>query len=229
VRVIIFGATGMIGSGVLLECMRDPQVTAVLSVVRSASGKPHRKLTELVHRDFHDYDGIITELEGCDACFFCLGVTSAGMSEAEYHGITVDLTLEAARALVAVNPGLVFCYVSGAGTDSSERGRQMWARVKGKVENRLLAMPFNAHMFRPGYVQPVRGVHSKTRWYRVVYGLIGPLYPVLKRLFPRHVMTSEDLGRAMIRVAREGAAKRILEAPDIIALAVGETRAGQVE
>jgi uncharacterized protein YbjT (DUF2867 family) len=215
VKVVLFGATGMIGSGVLLECLRDPDVTAVLSLVRGPGGVSHDKLTERVHDDFFDYEGVSAELSGFDACFFCLGVSAFGMSEPAYHRITVDLTLSAANALLSANPGLTFCYVSGASTDSTEQGRQMWARVKGKVENRLLAMPMKAYMFRPGYIQPVEGVRSKTRAYRIVYGVLGGLYPVFKRLFPRQVMTSRDLGLAMIQVARSGNETHILEAADI--------------
>jgi uncharacterized protein YbjT (DUF2867 family) len=224
-NVVIFGASGMIGSGVLLECLADPRVSAVLSIGRSASGRSDPKLTELVHRDFDDFTAVAHHLAGRDACFFCLGVTAAGLSEQEYRRITVDLTLRAAEALLAASPGLTFCYVSGAGTDSSERGRQMWARVKGHVENRLLAMPMVAYMFRPGIVLPVKGVRSKTRWYRLAYGLTAPIHPLLKRIAPHHVMTSVELGRAMIHVAERGHSGRILEARDIIALAGADAQA----
>jgi uncharacterized protein YbjT (DUF2867 family) len=224
-NVVIFGATGMIGSGVLLECLRDPRVDAVLAIGRTPPGQSHQKLRALIHDDFFHYDAIRDQLSGYDACFFCLGVSSAGMSERDYHRITFDMTVAAAEALLAVNPELTFCYVSGAGTDSSEHGRAMWARVKGRTENRLLAMPMRAFMFRPGFIQPVKGVRSKTWLYRIAYGITGPILPLLRRLFPRSIMTSEQLGRAMIRVAAAGEPGRnILEPADIIALAGPEAR-----
>ena len=218
-KVILFGETGMIGSGVLLECLGDPRVEAVLTVGRSPTGRARPKLTELLHDDLFGLRGIRDRLAGHGACFFCLGVSSAGMTEADYHRITYDLTVAVAETLLALNPDLVFCYVSGAGTDSTERGRAMWARVKGKLENRLLAMTPRSHMFRPGFIQPVHGVRSKTRLYRIVYGLAAPFFPLLRRLFPNHVSTSDRLGRAMIAVAAGGDSKRILEVPDINALA----------
>jgi uncharacterized protein YbjT (DUF2867 family) len=160
-----------------------------------------------------------SELSAIDACFFCLGVSSAGMSEADYHRQTFDLTLAAARALALAKPGAVFCYVSGQSTDSSERGRTMWARVKGKTENAILALPLDAYMFRPGFIRPRPGVHSKTLLYRALYAVAGPLYPLLKRIAPASVTTSENMGRAMIAAATSGYPKRILENPDINALA----------
>jgi uncharacterized protein YbjT (DUF2867 family) len=219
VRVVLFGATGMIGSGVLLECLRDPRVSAVLAVGRSRAPQSHPKLTQIVHDDFLRYDAIRQQLAGYDACFFCLGVSAVGMSEADYHRLTYDITVAAAEALLAVNPGLTFCYVSGASTDSTEHGRMMWARVKGKTENRLLAMSERSYMFRPGFIQPVHGVRSKTLLYALIYDVTRPLYPVLARLFPNSVSTSDGLGRAMIAVAATGYSKRILEIPDINALA----------
>jgi uncharacterized protein YbjT (DUF2867 family) len=218
-RVTMFGATGMIGSGVLLACLADARVESVLAIGRSATGRTHPKLTELSHTDFADFAALAPQLANCAVCFFCLGVSAAGMSEAKYRRITVDLTLRAAEALLAANPDLTFCYVSGAGTDRTERGRQMWARVKGNVENQLLAMPMKAYMFRPGLILPVKGVRSKTLGYRLAYSVIGPIYPLLKRIFPRHLMTSDELGRAMVQVAVHGHAGRVLEAPDIVGLA----------
>jgi len=219
-KVIIFGATGMVGQGVLLECLDDPSITSVLAVGRRPRGRTHPKLREIVHRDFLDYSTIEGALRGYDACFFCLGVSAAGMSEQEYHRLTFAVTLRAAETLARLNPAMTFCYVSGAGTDSSERGRSMWARVKGKTENHLMRLPFKAtYMFRPGYIQPMRGVTSGTRLYRVVYAVLGPLYPVLKTLFPSAVTTTERVGRAMIAVARHGYARRLLENRDINALA----------
>jgi uncharacterized protein YbjT (DUF2867 family) len=218
-KVIIFGATGMIGSGVLLECLRSPRIESILAIGRSRTSLARPKLRELVHTNLFDYADIRDELSGYDACYFCLGVSAAGRNESDYTRITYDLTMAAARALFAVNPSITFCYVSGQGTDSTERGRLMWARVKGRTENALLALPFRAFMFRPGFVRPAHGVRSRTALYRAVYAVAGPVYPILKRVFPKHVTTSENLGRAMIRVAVEEYPKRILENGDINALA----------
>jgi len=215
-KVILFGATGMVGQGVLRECLLDPDVENVLSIVRTASGQQHAKLCELVHQNFFDYSDIQDRMTGYDACFFCLGVSSAGMKEQDYRRVTYDLTLAAAQALVARNPNLTFIYVSGAGTDSSEQGRMMWARVKGKTENALLKLPFKAtYMFRPGFIQPMHGIQSKTRLYRVLYALTGPLYPLWKTMAPGLVTTTEQVGRAMIQVAKHGAPKQLLENRDI--------------
>ena len=215
-KVVIFGATGMVGQGVLRECLLDPEVGQVVSVVRTASGQTHAKLREVVHGNFTDFSGIESELSGCDACFFCLGVSSAGMTEAEYTRVTYDITLAAARTLVRASPGMTFEYISGQGADSSEKGRSMWARVKGRTENALLALPFNAaYMFRPGFIQPLHGIKSKTRVYRFFYAVSKPLLPVLKAIFPQYVTTTERLGRAMIGVARHGYPKKVLEMRDI--------------
>ncbi|MEJ2186560.1 MAG: epimerase [Gemmatimonadota bacterium] len=221
-NVVLFGATGMVGSGVLLECLDDPRVASVLVVGRRSCGVTHPKLTEVLHDDFFDYSALGPHLSGLDACFFCLGVSAAGMNEAEYTRLTHDLTLAAARALLDRNPDMVFCYVSGLGTDSTESGRAMWARVKGRTENALLAMPFRgAYMFRPGFIQPLRGVRSRTRLYAALYRVAGPFFPLLRRLFPRQVTTSVRVGRAMIRVAAEGYASPILESHVIDGLGAG--------
>ena len=214
-KVILFGGSGMVGAGVLNECLRDDRVGKVIAVVRSPLGQSHPKLREVVRRDFFDFHDARADFRGADACFFCLGVTAVGKSEEEYHRLTFDITLAAARTLAELNPGMTFCYVSGQGTDSSERGRVMWARVKGKTENALLALPLKAYMFRPGYIQPLGGIQSKTRVYRVFYQVMAPLYPVLKRLTPNMVTTNEAVGRAMIRVAQEGYSSRVLEVRDI--------------
>jgi uncharacterized protein YbjT (DUF2867 family) len=215
-KVILFGATGMVGQGVLRECLRDPDVERVLAVGRSATGQRHEKLAELVHSNLLDYSSVEHALTGYDACFFCLGVSSAGMSEQDYRRVTYDLTLAAAQTLARRNPGMTFIYVSGAGTDSTGRGRSMWARVKGETENALLKLPFKAaYMFRPGYIQPLHGVTSKTRLYRALYVVMAPLYPVWKRLFPRYVTTTEQVGRAMLQVAKRGALKHVLENEDL--------------
>jgi uncharacterized protein YbjT (DUF2867 family) len=212
VKVILFGATGMVGQGVLRECLLDPRVDQVLSLVRSPSGQQHARVRELVHRDFFDYSGIEAELSGYDACFFCLGVSSAGMREPDYARTTYDLTLVAATTLARLNPSMTFIYVSGAGTDSSEKGRSMWARVKGRTENVLLRLPFKAsYMFRPAFIQPMHGVVSKTKLYRALYAATAPLFPLLKAIAPRFVTTSENVGRAMIEVAAHGAPERVIE------------------
>jgi len=219
-KVIIFGASGMIGQGVLLECLDHPQVDSILAVVRSPTGVESPQLTEVIHQDFFDYTAIEDAVTGFDACFFCLGVSAAGMNEERYRRLTYDLTVAAAETLVRLNPHMTFCYVSGAGTDSSEKGRIMWARVKGATENRLLQMPFKAaYMFRPGYVQPRQGIKSKTRIYQTVYTLFGGLYPLLEKVLPNQVTTTEKLGRAMINVALRGRSQSIVATPDINSLA----------
>jgi uncharacterized protein YbjT (DUF2867 family) len=222
-NVVIFGATGMVGTGVLLECLDDPRVGHVLLVSRSAIDVTHPKVREILHRDFFDFSAVQSSFAGLDACFFCLGVSSIGMDQREYERLTYDLTLAAAHALAAAaGRRLTFCYVSGEGTDSTERGRRAWARVKGRTENALLRLPFKAaFMFRPGYIQPLRGIRSKTRWVQLVYAVIGPLYPALRRIAPRFVTTTADIGRAMIRVAAEGSPKQILDTREINRLAAG--------
>ena len=206
----------MVGQGVLRECLLDPDVDRVLSIVRALSGQSHPKLRELVHKDFFDFSAIEGDLTGYDACFFCLGVSSAGMKEADYRHVTYDITMAAARVLARLNPAMSFIYVSGLGTDSSERGRTMWARVKGKTENDLLRLSFKAaYMFRPGGIVPLHGVKSKTRIYQTFLTIFGPLMPLLYRWFPQYVTTTEQVGRAMLKVAKLGAPKAILETADI--------------
>lgn len=219
-KVIVFGATGMIGQGVLRECLLDAGVERVLVVGRAPTGQKHDKLVEIVHADLFDLSPIERELAGWDACFFCLGVSSAGMNEADYTRVTYDLTLAVANTLARLNPAMTFVYVSGTGTDGSERGRSMWARVKGKTENALMRLPFKAaYMFRPGFVQPRNGIVSKTRLYRVAYSLVGWMYPLWKLLFPGFVTTTDQVGRAMLSVARRGAPAAVLENRDINATA----------
>jgi len=206
----------MVGQGVLRECLLDPDIEAVQTVGRSPTGVHNPKLREIVQPDLYHYSSIEAELKGFDACFFCLGVSSAGVSEQQYENLTYTLTLAAAEPLSRLNPAMTFVYVSGAGTDSSERGRVMWARVKGKTENALLRLPFKAaYMFRPGIIQPVHGARSKTTAYRVGYALAKPVLPLLRRLFPRYILTTEEIGRAMIQVAKRGAPKNVLESWDI--------------
>jgi uncharacterized protein YbjT (DUF2867 family) len=216
-NVIFFGATGMVGQGVLRECLLDPDVQQILSIVRTPSGQHHPKLRELVHSNFLEYSAIESELTGFEACFFCLGVSSAGIDEAKYTHLTYDLTLAAAATLARLNPNMTFLYVSGAGTDSTEHGRTMWARVKGKTENALLKLPFRAaYMFRPGFIQPLHGIRSKTKLYQFFYTALNPILPLLKSAFPNSIITTEELGRAMIGVAKHSYSKPILEVPDII-------------
>ncbi|MGW7480306.1 NAD-dependent epimerase/dehydratase family protein [Nonomuraea muscovyensis] len=218
-RVIIFGATGMVGQGVLRECLLDDRVERVLTVGRSPTGRAHPKLREIAHADLLDLSPIEDELAGHDACFFCLGVSSAGMSEREYRRVTYDITLAAGTTLARLSPGSTFVYVSGMGTDA--QGRAMWARVKGATENALLALPLRTYLFRPGYIQPVHGVTSRTRWYRLAYVVTVPFYPVLRRLLPGAVTTTEHIGQAMIAVAERGAPERVLGPAAINALAEG--------
>ncbi|WP_330308491.1 MULTISPECIES: NAD-dependent epimerase/dehydratase family protein [unclassified Streptomyces] len=219
-RVIVFGASGMIGHGALRACLLDDTVTEVLAVVRSPLSAAHPKLRQIVHTDFTDYTAIQDQLKDLDACFYCLGVSAVGRREEEYTRVTHDYALAVAHALYAASPALTFVYVSGEGTDSTGRSRQMWARVKGRTENDLLAMPMTGYMFRPGYVQPVDGVTSRTRVYRVLYRVTAGLYPLLRRAFPRHVTTTDAVGRAMLAAARlNGAGPTVLRNPDINRLA----------
>lgn len=219
-NVVIFGATGMVGAGVLLECFADPRVTSILVVTRSPTGRTHSKLREVLHADFFNYDTLRDDFAACDACFFCLGVTSIGMNEAQYTRVTYELTLAAARTMVQANPQMTFCFISGVGTDSTERGRTMWARVKGKTENALLALGFKAaYMFRPGYIQPIGDVQSKTGWVQTAYDIARPLYPLMNRLLPNNSTTTSNLGRAMIQVAARGYSKQVLYSSDFNTLA----------
>jgi len=206
----------MIGQGVLRECLLSPDVQLVQTIGRSATGREHQKLREIVRQNLFDYSGLAADLTGFDACFFCLGVSSAGMKEEDYERVTYGITLAAAKALAPLNPDMTFIYVSGMGTDSSEQGSIMWARVKGKTENALLRLPFKAvYLFRPAGIQPLHGIKSKTKLYRVIYALSAPLFPLLNALFPHYLTTTEKIGRAMINVAMRGFPKQILETRDI--------------
>ncbi|HEY6178667.1 MAG TPA: NAD(P)H-binding protein [Kofleriaceae bacterium] len=215
-KVILFGATGMVGQGVLRECLLAADVASVLSIGRTATGQQHAKLREIVHADLTSYTALEADLAGHDACFFCLGVSAAGLSEQDYTRITYDITLAAAQTLARLSPGMTFIYVSGEGTDSTEQGRAMWARVKGRTENALLALPLKAVMFRAGLIRPLHGIKSKTRLYRIGYAVIWPLFPVLRALGA--MTTTERVGRAMLRVAREGSPKPLLVNREIDAL-----------
>ncbi|NTX77778.1 epimerase [Serratia proteamaculans] len=223
-KVIIFGASGMVGQGALRECLRDPQVTEVLCIGRSALVQSHAKLRQLTLPDLSDLSAVETQLAGYDACFFCLGVSSAGMNEARYRALTYDLTLAAAGPLARLNPAMTFIYVSGVGTDSSERGRSMWARVKGATENALLALPFHAVMFRPGAIVPLHGIRSRTRLYDLLYRLFKPLWFGALRLFPHQVTTTERVGLAMLAVARHQTTLRVIEPEEINRLALTSAR-----
>jgi uncharacterized protein YbjT (DUF2867 family) len=217
VNVLLFGATGMIGQAVLRECLLDPGVARVVTVVRRPTGQSNPKLTELVRPDLTTLALLENELTGFDACLFCLGVSALGMTEEQYTRVNYDLTIAVARTLLRTSPNVTFIYVSGAGTDSSERGRVMWARVKGRTENTLLSMPFRAaYMFRPGLVIPLHGLRSSTRWYNVVYAIMKPVLPILRRLAPSVVTTTDELSRAMLAVARNGYPTHVLEMADII-------------
>jgi uncharacterized protein YbjT (DUF2867 family) len=220
-NVLIFGATGMVGQGVLRECLRDPGVERVVAVGRSSAGiaGAETKFREVLLPDLMYVSSAEKDLSGFDACFFCLGVSSLGLSEDAYTRITHDLTLAAASTLARLNPGMTFIYVSGTGTDATEKGRSMWARVKGRTENELRRLPFRAvYLFRPAAIVPLHGVRSKTRWYRVLYALLAPLFPAMKSLFPNAVTTTEQVGRAMLAVARNGYPTPVLETRDINSL-----------
>ncbi len=212
----------MVGQGVLRECLAASDVSQVTVVVRSKVAQQHPKLQQLVQADLTNLQPVDEQLEGFDACFFCLGVSSSGMSEEAYRHLTYDITMAAAQTLVRLNPGMTFTYVSGAGTDSTERGRSMWARVKGKTENDLQKLPFAAvYLFRPGVIQPLHGIRSKTPSYHIIYTLMKPLLPLARALFPNFVLTTEEVGRAMLNAARRGTGRVVLEAKDIARLARG--------
>lgn len=220
-KVLFFGATGMVGQGVLRECLLDPEVELVVTVGRTATTARDSKLREIVHKDLANYAGIEENLTGFDACFFCLGVSSNGMRESEYERVTYGFTLAAAETLSRLakldTPGkeVTFIYVSGSGTDSSEKGRAMWARVKGRTENALLRLPLNAYMFRPGFIEPMDGIESRTPSYRIFYRVIGWAFPILRRAMPNQVLSTREIGKAMLAVAKRGYDKRILERKDI--------------
>lgn len=218
-KVILFGATGMVGQGALRECLAASDVEEVVTVGRAPTGQQHPKLRELVHAEMWDYTNVEAELTGFDACFFCIGVTSSGMAEKQYTHMTYDLTMAAASTLARLNPQMVFVYVSGAGADSSETSRIMWERVRGKTENALLKLPFRGvYIFRPGMIQPMFGVKSKTTSYRWFYTLAKPLLPMMRAMLPDQILSTPQMGQAMLNAVRSGAPKRVLEAADINAL-----------
>jgi uncharacterized protein YbjT (DUF2867 family) len=219
IKTIILGSTGMVGEGVLYKSLKHPAVESVLVINRRPCGVLHEKLTEIIHADFMDFSAIAEKLHGYDACFFCMGVSSLGIDAKTYQKITYDLTLHVARTLVRLNPDMTFCYVSGAGTDSSESGRSRWARVKGKTENDLMKLPFRgAYMFRPGYIQPIKGLKNTYK----IYKILSPLYPILRRVFTTYVCSLDEIGLAMINASLYGSNVKILENKDIAGLAKRE-------
>lgn len=220
VKIILFGASGMVGQGVLRECLLDDDVEQVLLIGRRATGQQHSKIREIVHQDIGDLRPVEAELSGFDACFFCLGVSSVGMTEADYRRVTYDMTIGVAGTLAKLNPSMTFIYVSGMGTNSSENGRSAWARVKGATENALLRMPFRAaYMFRPGFIQPMHGEQPKVTVTKLALRVVGPLIPLIIRFAPHYGTTTENMGRAMLFAATRGAPKKVLESADINALA----------
>ncbi len=219
-NILIFGATGMVGQGVLRECLLDPNVQSVATIGRAATNQQNPKLREIVHPDLANYSTIESDLKNLDACFFCLGVGSAGMAEKDYARVTYNITIAAAETLSRLNPKMLFIYVSGTGTDSSEKGRIMWARVKGKTENALLRLPFAAaYMFRPGFIEPAHGEISRNKLYRILFVFTKPLLPLLRRLFPNQILTTEQIARAMLNLVNHPYPKHVLEIKDIRAAA----------
>lgn len=214
-NVILFGSTGMIGQGTLQECLKDKQVEKVLVINCQSCGVTDPKLTEIIHSDFYDLSSISGNFAGYDTCLYCLGISSVGMSESDYQRITYDLTIYIAETLLNLNKDMSFCYISGANTDSTEKGKTMWARVKGKTENALLAMPFkNVYMLRPGFIEPLKGIKSKTPLYQFIYSAFKPLFFILRN-FKNIATNTETLGKAMILAAANGYEKPVLESRDI--------------
>ena len=213
IKAIITGATGMVGEGVLHECLLHPDVESVLVINRKPCGVKHEKLKEFIHSDFLDLSSIEEQLIGYNACYYCAGVSSVGKKEDEYKRITYDLTLNFADTLLKLNPEMTFCYVSGVGTDSTEKGRSMWARVKGKTENDLLKLPFKAaYAFRPGYIQPTKRLKNTYKMYKI----LAPVYPIIKLFFSKYATTLREIGLAMISVTLYGSKKIVLECKDIV-------------
>lgn len=218
IKAIITGATGMVGEGVLHECLQDPDVTEVLLINRKPSGNTHPKVKEILQGDFFNLSAIETQLAGYNAVYFCLGVSSVGMKEDEYTRLTYSLTINFARTVSQFSPEATFCYVSGASTDSTEKGKSMWARVKGKTENDLMKLPFHAvYNFRPGYMHPTPGMKNTLKYYKY----LGWMYPFFRAVMPQYVMLLSELGQAMIIVTKKGYDKKILEVKDILVLSKG--------
>lgn len=210
----------MIGQGALREALLDPEVVSVVTFGRAKTGKEHAKLREIVHGDLMNLEPVKEQLRGFDVCFFCLGISSAGLSEAEYRKITFDYAMSAAKTLVELNPSMVFLFISGMGADSTGKSRTMWARVKGETENAILALPFrDAYVIRPAMVQPLHGITSRTRSYRIMYAIAWPLFWLFRAITPRYVTTTEIIGKAMLHIAKKGAPKKLLESPDVYEIA----------
>jgi uncharacterized protein YbjT (DUF2867 family) len=219
-KVIITGATGMVGKGVLLECLDNEIVDEVLVIGRNSLAVKHPKLKELIHRDFNDFTDLKNQLIDFDACFFCLGVSSQGMKEEDYKKITYDFTLSLAKTLFEINPEITFNYVSGEGTDTAEKSRRFWARVKGKTENDLLKLGFKqALMFRPGFIIPLRGIKSRTKSYQFMYDYFMWVVKLVKLLAPNSVVSTTQIGKAMINSLENSYPKNVLRPKDILVLA----------
>lgn len=214
-KIILFGASGMVGQGVLRECLNDAEVSEVLCVGRSALALTHPKLKTLIVKDMRDYASVQMQLVGYDACYFCLGASAAGKSEADYAAVNYDIPMAIGKTLAQLKPQMSFIYVSGKGTDSSAQGGVMWARVKGRTENDLLALPLKAYMFRPGMIEPMHGEVSRTLLYSVPIALMKPVFPWMRKRFPHYVTSTEAIGRAMLNVTRRGYALKRLESIDI--------------
>ena len=226
-KVLITGTTGMVGKGVLYTCLDDPDVEKVVTISRSSCEVSHPKLEEIIHKDFFDLTAIESQFEGFDACYFCLGVSSVGMSEDQYRHLTYTLTMTFAETLFKLSPQAVFCYVSGAGTDETESARMMWARVKGKTENDLSRMGFKgSYAFRPGFIQPMRGIKSKTNWYQFFYNVLKPFYGLLQRM-PKYVTDTDKVGFAMLQVTKHRYHRTIIESNEINELAAEYSQAGK--
>lgn len=216
IRVIVTGSTGMVGEGVMYECLQSPEVEAVLVISRKPCGYNHPKLKEIIHADFFDLTPIQDQLKGYNACFFCLGVSSVGMKEDQYTKFTYTLTMHVAEVLCKQNPDMTFCYISGAGTDSTEKGRSIWARVKGKTENDIMKLPFKrAFAFRPGFIKPIAGL----KYYHKFYHFINWMYPIGRVLFPNGFCKLEEIGHAMIKCCSLDKTRGVVEGKDIIELA----------
>jgi len=215
-RIVIFGSSGMAGQGALRECLRDPEVEQVVSVIRAPTGATHEKLREIVHKNFLDFTPIENQLTGLNACLYCLGVTSTGTTEENYTRITYEFTIAAATTLLKLNPGMSFVFLSATGADSTERGGTMWARVKGKTENALLAMPFRSvYVFRPAMIQPLDGIQSKTSSYRIIYGLTAPFLSAARQFWPNYISTTQELGKALLAAGKRGTGRCVAEAKRI--------------
>ena len=218
-KAIITGATGMVGKGVLLECLDHEKVEQVLVIGRNPVGIQHPKLKELIHKDFSDFVSVKDQLKGYDACFYCMGVSSVGMSEADYNRVTYEFALALANVLVTINPEMTFNYVSGEGTDATEKGRSMWARVKGRTENDIIKAGFRqTFMFRPGAIIPLRGIKSRTKAYQFMYDYFMWLVKLIKTISPNSVVTTTQVGLAMINSVLKGYPVNIIRPKDIITL-----------